>query len=335
MFRSARLKLTLWYLAIIMAVSVVFSLIIYQIQIGEADRLLQRQSSISERFGLLRPGISIKIYEPDILEEARARLRLSLFVINLGVLVAAGGAAYFLAGRTLRPIEDVVEDQKRFVADASHELRTPLTTMKTELEVNLRDKKIIGEAKKALESNLEEVNKLSYLSDKLLRLSNYADSGELSTSEISLKETLEEAIEKVSAFAKSRETTIEKKLVDTKLVGDKASLVEAFGTILENAIKYSPKKSKVIVTSKVETKNAVVKIADFGVGIAEIDKGRIFDRFYRADQSRSKEKASGFGLGLSIAKAVVDKHKGEIKVDSKIDQGTTFTISLPKVNSKV
>src|SRR4030042_6455251 len=171
MFHSARIKLTLWYLLIIMAISVLFSLIIYRVQSNEPERVLLRQRTLIERGGFLRPGFGPPELEPEILEEARRRLMLNLILINLGVLIISGGAAYFLAGRTLEPIEKALENQKRFVADASHELRTPLTTMKTELEVNLRSKGLVEEAKKILESNLEEVDKLGYLSDKLLRLS--------------------------------------------------------------------------------------------------------------------------------------------------------------------
>jgi signal transduction histidine kinase len=312
-----------------MAISVIFSIVIYRVQSSEQARVLLRQRAMIEGRGFLRPGFTIEP-EPEILEEARRRLVLNLILINLGVLVVSGGAAYFLAGRTLKPIEEAVEDQKRFVADASHELRTPLTTMKTELEVNLRGKGLEKEAKKILESNLEEVDKLSYLSDKLLHLSRYEQKEGLAFTSVSLKEVLEKAIEKHTSLAKSKKIEIVKNLEEANVQGDFAALVEAFGTIVDNAIKYSPKDSKVNVDLQGKDSKAVVKIQDFGVGIKSSELPHIFDRFYRADTSRTKEKVEGFGLGLSIAKAAIEKHNGKIEVESSPGIGTTFTIFLPR-----
>jgi len=332
MFNSARIKLTLWYLLIIMAISVLFSLIIYRVQASESERILQRQRVGIESGGFLRPGFGPPALEPEILEEARNRLTLNLVLINLGVLIVSGGTAYFLAGRTLKPIEEVVEDQKRFVADASHELRTPLTTMKTEIEVNLRSKGLDKEAKKVLESNLEEVDKLSYLSDKLLRLSRYEQKEGMTFSPVSLKEALEEAIKKLSGLAASKKIEIVKNLEDVNIQGDLAALAESFSAILDNAIKYSPKESKVNVDLQTKDKTAVVKIQDFGVGMKASDLPHIFNRFYRADSSRTKEKVEGFGLGLSIAKIIIEKHRGKIEVESSLGQGSTFIVKLPIVS---
>ncbi|OGY24457.1 MAG: hypothetical protein A2172_04905 [Candidatus Woykebacteria bacterium RBG_13_40_15] len=329
MFHSARIKLTLWYLLIIMAISVLFSLIIYRVQSNEPERVLLRQRTLIERGGFLRPGFGPPELEPEILEEARRRLMLNLILINLGVLIISGGAAYFLAGRTLEPIEEALEDQKRFVADASHELRTPLTTMKTGLEVNLRGKALGQEAKKILESNLEEVDKLGYLSDKLLHLSRYEQKEGLSFTSISLKEALEEAIEKHTALAKSKKIEIVRNLEEVTIQGDFAALAEAFGTMLDNAVKYSPKESKVNVDLQSKDGKAAVIIQDFGVGIKASEIPHIFARFYRADTSRTKEKIAGFGLGLSIAKAAIEKHHGKIEVVSTPGASSTFTVTLP------
>src|SRR4030043_97183 len=137
--------------------------------------------------------------------------------------------------------------------------------METGLEVDLRSKGLVEKAKKILESNLEEVDKLGYLSDKLLRLSCYEQKEGLSFTSISLKEALEEAVEKHTSLAKS-----------------KAS-----------------------------------------------EPPPIFDRFYRADTSRTKEKVTGFGLGLSIARAAVEKHHGKIEVVSTPRKRSTFTVILP------
>jgi len=135
MFRSARFKLTAWYLLIIMLISALFSLVIYR---GVTLELEMRFSLIEQRFEMQNfrmnhpPLSSPPLFEED-LATAKRRVLMMLLYINGVILVFSGGAGYFLAGRTLGPIENALEEQKRFVADASHELRTPLTALKTSI----------------------------------------------------------------------------------------------------------------------------------------------------------------------------------------------------------
>ena len=131
MFQSARLKLTAWYLLIIMLVSIAFSVAIYRVLIAEfarVERMQRSRRTLQVPSELRRPVI-----DPEVLKESENRLRATLILINLIILGAAGGSGYFLAGRTLRPIKDMVEEQSRFITDASHELRTPLTSLKSEV----------------------------------------------------------------------------------------------------------------------------------------------------------------------------------------------------------
>ena len=162
MFQSATVKLTAWYLAILMCISITFSVVIYQLNYHEvSNRLENLQHSIIDTLNPLYSSQSIYRYEEGpgspLFNEARkasAQMILSLVYINIVVLACGGLGAYFLARRTLRPIEDAHEAQSRFTSDASHELRTPLAAMKAELEVNLRDEKLsIDEARELLESN--------------------------------------------------------------------------------------------------------------------------------------------------------------------------------------
>src|SRR3989344_858512 len=176
MFQSARIKLTIWYTLIIMLISLSFSLAIYKVLGSELDRLDRTQRLRIER-GLperpfLTPSTDLDqriprrfFLDPELLKETRERLGLILALINLVILAISAASGYFLSGRTLKPIKEMVEEQNRFITDASHELRTPLTTLKTEIEVNLRNKKLsVEEAKAILKSNLEEVNNLQVLS---------------------------------------------------------------------------------------------------------------------------------------------------------------------------
>lgn len=326
MFQKARIKLTGWYLLIIMLISIAFSLAIYQVLTSELNRVERVQRLRQERSRLLRvPSI-----DPEVIEETKNRLTAILALVNLGILALSAGAGYFLAGKTLKPIKEMVDEQGRFITDASHELRTPLTSLKSEIEVNLRDKDLnIRQARKLLESNLEEVNNLQYLSDNLIKLTQYEKSNGSILEEINLSEVVIEAIKKVTNLAKNQNINIKNNIKDQKILGDKQSLIEMFVIFLDNAIKYSSKGKTVTLTSEKLDGWVEIQIKDQGFGVDEKDIPHLFDRFYRADKSRTKGDVSGYGLGLSIARQIVDKYHGSIKVESEVGRGTTFSIKLP------
>jgi signal transduction histidine kinase len=275
-------------------------------------------------------GIIITPPNPEVLQEAKERILLMLILINIGILGLSGIAGYLLAGLTLKPIKNMVDEQNRFITDASHELRTPLTSLRSEIEVNLRDKKLsLPEAKKLLESNLEEVNNLQYLSDNLIKLAQTHKPNGIKFEKVSLPEISEYAVKKVKKLADKKEVEINTDISNLILNGDRQALKELLVIFLDNAIKYSPEKSEVRLSTKKSGGNAIIEIKDHGIGIDEKDIPLLFERFYRADKARSKKDTDGFGLGLSIAKQIVDKHKGTIDVKSKVGSGTIFQIKLP------
>lgn len=322
MFTQTRLKLTAWYLLIIMFVSVSFSIAMYEILTNELDRVERVQRIRQERH-------TFRI-DPELVTETKDRLKLILFIINLGILFSSSLAGYFLAGRTLKPIKEMIDEQNRFITDASHELRTPITSLKTEIEVNLRDKNLSKDAKKLLESNLEEVNSLQSLSDNLIRLTQYQKTNNnIHFEDLSLSEIVDEACKRIANLAKHKSITIKNQIKDFSLEGDRQSLTESFVIFLDNAIKYSHKNTTVTLTSKKIDHSLEIDINDEGVGIEQQDLPYLFDRFYRVDKSRTKTDVEGFGLGLSIAKQIVDKHRGLISVESEIGKGSTFIIHLP------
>lgn len=333
MFHSTRVKLTAWYLLIIMIISCLFSVVIYRGINLELERLEHfqgiRRERLEQELGSSIPRTNT--FDPQMITDAREHLKLNLLLINFGILVLAGTAGYFLAGRTLKPIADMVDEQNRFITDASHELRTPLTALKSEIEVNLRDKNLnISSVRQLLESNLEEVNSLQSLSDNLIRLTQYQknDNG-LSVERVSILQILTESVKKVAPIAKAKNIQITNKVKDIKIEADKQSIGEMFVIFLDNAIKYSPKNTQITLSSKSSDSWIEISFSDQGIGIDKKDIPHLFDRFYRGDKSRTKTGVTGYGLGLSIAKQIAHKHKGDIKVVST-KVGSTFTVQLAK-----
>jgi signal transduction histidine kinase len=318
MFTKTRLKLTAWYLLIIMLVSLSFSAIIYKSYSDEVERFERMQRQRFERRFLIPTPPSPML---DLLDETKQRVLYTLIIINSIILVTSGGFGYLLAGRTLKPIKDMVEEQNRFISDASHELKTPLTSLKTAFEVYLRDKTgTLAEAKSIIKDSVTEVNKLQFLSESLLKLAKF-QKPILNLTDINLKDIVNEAIKKIAPLAKKKEIKIIKNLKDSTVIGDKNNLIELVVILLDNAIKYSPAGEKIIVNLA----NNVFMIEDHGVGIDEKDLPYIFDRFYRAEKSRSR---NGFGLGLAIAKEIVKAHNGNITVKSQEEAGTIFTVTF-------
>ena len=330
MFQKTRIKLTAWYLLIIMLISVFFSFVIYKVLTHEFERFAQRQKfRIEQRFQ--NPPPPFPVPDPDLIKEVKQRLLLSLTGINLIILVLSGGLGYFLAGKTLKPIKDMVDEQNRFISDASHELRTPLTALKTSMEVGLRNKKLaLNEAKLIISENLNEINRLQLMSEKLLELArnqNLNNKKQFGT--YALDRLINEVFKKISPLVKQKQIILIKRLVKCEINCNKDEVINLLVILLDNAIKYSPKKSVINVTVTKTDRCAIISIKDNGIGIDEKNIPLIFDRFYRVDSSRTRNKVEGFGLGLSIGKKIIEDHHGKIKVKSKIKKGSTFIVELP------
>jgi two-component system OmpR family sensor kinase len=244
------------------------------------------------------------------------------------MLIASSTISYFLARRNLEPVQEALEAQTRFTADASHELRTPLTAMRTELEVALRNPALTrADMQGLLKSNLEEVIKLKNLSEGLLKLAQ-TDAKELHIAEVPLEGIMRDALRRLAPTAEAKHIVVENKTANAIVRGDEASLCELLIIIIDNAIKYSHAETAVTITSERQGRQVLIHVADHGRGIKTVDLPHIFERFYRADASRSKEAADGYGLGLPIAQKIIEANQGSIEVKSTYGKGSTFTIKL-------
>jgi len=242
-------------------------------------------------------------------------------------------------------LDQSFQQMKQFSSDASHELKTPLTILKGEVEVMLRKERTSHEYQQTLKSNLEEINRMSQIVEDLLTLSK-ADTGEigLNKEDINLTEILNEVVAQMNRLASSKKLDLSSSNHDENihLFGDALRLRELFINLIENGIKYTEEGGSIrIFLQKVSSarnqsgwlereKGELVKIivSDTGIGIAQEDQERIFDRFFRVDKARSREQG-GSGLGLSICKWIVEAHQGDIEVESELGKGSSFIVRLP------
>lgn len=325
LFDSATLRLTAWYVLILMILSILFSAMLYHFASQEFNRAFGPRGGVR----VFIDSESVLTIRQQMVEESNKRLLANLAIFNACVLLGGGGLSYLLARRTLRPIEVAMASQARFSSDAAHELRTPLAVMQSEIEVGLREtKSTVQSQRKLLESNLDEVHRMQTLTDRLLLLANNQD---IALSPVDVETVAVEALNRVIMPASQKHIEIENKVGPALVMAHADSLTDVLVILLDNAIKYSPKKSTIIIDSLAKDKEVLLQVIDYGVGMRQSDVAHVFERFYRADTSRSKINVEGYGLGLSIAKRLMDLQKGDIGVTSKPGKGSTFTLRLSKV----
>jgi heavy metal sensor kinase len=235
---------------------------------------------------------------------------------------------------TLARIETAFEQLRRFTADASHELRTPLAVIRGIGELGMRDTRAARDYQDAIGSMLEEVDRMTRLVDTLLRLSR-GDAGtvKLTPEAINLADLARDVSSSLQVLAEERGQRIDLDLpAETPVRVDRLVLREAVTNLVDNAIKYSGAGSTITISVAVVDQRAQLAVKDRGPGIPAGHRDRIFDRFYRIDEGRSRE-MGGTGLGLAIAKWAVEANGGQLTVASA-DAGSTFTVTLPLNTSR-
>lgn len=232
-------------------------------------------------------------------------------------------------------LETAVSEIRRFTADASHEIRTPLAAIRMEAELALSRIRSDNEYRMALSVVVEEVTRLGRLADQLLDLSRH-DAGlqQKSTARINVSHVLHETVERLTGIAKSKGVRL---TLDCEGIpfapGDEIRLRQAFCNVLENAIKYTAPGGSVSVCCGVQQKQIRIEFQDTGIGIPPEHIPKLFERFYRVDESRSQH-TGGAGLGLPIARAHVQSCSGDISISSKPGVGTIVVVLLPALDER-
>jgi len=227
-------------------------------------------------------------------------------------------------------LDNSFRQTRQFSADAAHELQTPLTILKGEIEVALRSPRSPEEYRGVLQSNLEEIDRISSLVAGLLLLAR-ADRGvlRLDLQPVKLEELLEEVGEQMRRLAENQAVSLNYGLVEHATIqGDREHFKRLLVNLIDNAIQYTPAGGRVTLSLRCDGKRAQVGISDTGMGLSADEQEQIFHRFYRAAEARS-QRGGGAGLGLSIAQSIAVAHGGRIEVESTPGQGSTFTVSLP------
>ena len=239
---------------------------------------------------------------------------------EIGQLIAAFNA-------TLQRLEQIFISQQRFLADVSHELRTPLTVIKGNVDLMRRMQQVDEESLSGIE---DESDRLTRLVENLL-LEAQAESGKLPLQfiRIELDTLLLEVFKEMRVLARGRVSLKLTEIEQISINGDRDRLKQVFINIVSNAIKYTPQGGEVILSLGRVGDTARIIVRDTGAGIPAEDLPHIFERFYRAEKSRTRSPVGGFGLGLSIAYWIVNNHGGRIEANSAEGQGTTFCVYLP------
>ena len=320
-FLKARLKLTLFYAASLFVIIVVFSSLLYALFVNNIINNNEFEGELS----------TSKEYQ--VLNNAIDNLKLTLIISDAGIIILVSLLGYFLADRTLRPIKNSLEEQKRFVSDSAHELRTPLTIMKTGIETVAAGKKqSVKEYQVLTKDLLEETNKLINISNGLLFLSK-KDSGALQNShkDTDISSICERQINLFEPYAAKKSVSLIDNIEKHQYIkGNYEQLNQLITNLLKNAIDYNKKGGGVYLSLESDKNNVILKVKDTGIGISPDDLKHIFNRFFKTDKSRSMSDSSA-GLGLSIVKEIVNLHGGLIKINSVLDKGTELIISFQSV----
>ena len=274
-------------------------------------------------------GIEMVFQDSTIHLNTIKRLVITSFIVGPISLIFLFIVSIFIANKSIKPVEAAYNSQKRFIADASHELKTPLAIINTNIElINSNEEDTIKNQKKWINYISFQTERMSNLVNNLLYLAK-ADNNEVLgvISKFNLSDAIMSQLLSFEAIMYENNLMLDSDIQnDIEFIGDKESINQLIGILMDNAIKHSYEKSSIKVELKERKQKILLSVTNEGDTIPKEDIDKIFDRFYRVDKARSREKG-GYGLGLSIAKSIVEKYKGKVGVTSE-NNITTFNIEL-------
>lgn len=248
---------------------------------------------------------------------------LAVLFLGLAVLLS-----FWMSKRAMAPVAAAYGKQREFVADASHELRTPLSVMLA--SINLLEMEAHETQVKPINVLKNEVKRMSQLVGDLLTLARSdSESVDIHWAPLDLASVIRDAVAALEPLAKEKQVTLDAELpVSIPMTGDVDRLMQLAYILLHNAVHYTPSGGQIKVLAEAVGHHVVLRVTDTGIGMTPEETEKIFDRFYRADKARSRQNG-GHGLGLSIAKWIVERHDGRIDVISAPEHGSVFTCTLP------
>lgn len=278
-------------------------------------------------------GIDIQyatiLFNTTQIRDSLVRYESTVFLVMVSFWLISIFASFYLAQISVKPLLISFQKQKDFVENASHELRTPLAVLQNRLESLFRKPEAtILESSEKIASSLEEVRNMRLLTTNLMNLARRDDGLKLEIGPISPSyfDTILENY-KIIAKENNRQLTAQNRIHQT-VYTDKTLLKQAMTILFDNAIKYTENGGHIQIDLVLRDKQLFFSVTDDGLGISDSDKKKIFDRFYRVDKARTRQKG-GFGLGLSLAKQILDSLNGSISVKNNQPKGSIFEIRLP------
>lgn len=318
-FWLAKLKLTAFFAGTILLIVILFSVGVYLLFYNNLEVDLQYEGP---------SGTSEYELEQELVASVRNKLLVSLIVVDLAAVVMAAAAGWFLAGKTLAPIQATLRNHKRFVSDTAHELRTPLSIMKAGMEMmelengsELKDYRLLNT------QMLEETDRLVSLTNDLLFLSRRDQPfAEEPRERIDVAAICERRIAKVLPYARQKGVQLESDIESPlHIMGNREYFDRLLSNLLKNAVDYNVEGGRVSVSAKDLNQKAILEVTDTGVGIAKEHLPHVLKRFYKADEARARS-SSGSGLGLSIVEEIAKYHEGKISITSEVNKGTNVKI---------
>jgi two-component system sensor histidine kinase CiaH len=315
LFLQARLKLTALYVVIVAIIVFGFSIFLF----SSLERNLRDASE---------DDFANANSRAHFIEHTVRPIRNTLLFTDVLIILSAAGVSYWLAGKTLKPVQNALEAQRLFATQASHELRTPLAVMRNDSEVTLRNPRATtSDLRETLSSTIEEIEKMSQLVEDLLVLARSENAQVAAHGNVNIADIQRETLLKLEPLTKQKGLVI---ISETHgkmdIIGNEQELKRVLINILQNSIEHTDEGGEIRLISQEKKGFVQLNIQDTGCGIATHDLPHVFNRFYKGNRSSEKE---GTGLGLSIVKEIVTQHEGSIEIDSTEGLGTTVRITFP------